>query len=195
MQKVGLTGGIGSGKSLVAHIFSHLDIPVFNADAEAAKILNEDLPVRHQLMDWFGPEVYKDGKPDRPKLASIIFSDPAKLNRMNGLIHPRVMDCFITWCLDHQKKPYVIHEAAILFESGFYKFMDTTILVTAPETLRIARIKQRDKTGYESILQRMKNQWTDEQKSPLAGYVVRNDGITPVIPQILEIHEKLITNC
>ncbi len=192
MQTVGLTGGIGSGKSLVAQIFSHLGISVFNADAEAGKILDEDVQVRLQLSEWFGQDTYKDGRPDRMKLAGIIFSDPEKLTRMNGLIHPRVMDRFVNWCRENLNKPYVIQEAAILFESGFYRHMDTTILVTAPEKIRIARVKQRDKTGEESIRQRMQNQWTDEQKSPLAGYVIQNDGESPLLPQVLAIHNTLI---
>lgn len=194
MYTVGLTGGIGSGKSLVAKIFAHLGIPVFDADTESKKILEEDLQIRDQLTEWFGPDIYKDGRPDRQKLARMIFSNPEKLSRMNALIHPRVMDRFISWCSENQNKPYVIHEAAILFESGFYRHMNTTILVTAPEIIRIARVKQRDKTTEESIRQRMHNQWSDEQKSPLAGYIIQNDGESPLIPKILEIHNKLIGN-
>ncbi|MFA5816367.1 MAG: dephospho-CoA kinase [Bacteroidales bacterium] len=192
MYTVGLTGGIGSGKSLVAKIFSHLGIPVFNADAEAGKILEEDLQIRHQLTEWFGPGIYINGRPDRPKLAGIMFTDAEMLSKVNGLIHPRVLDRFINWCSENQNKPYVVHEAAILFESGFYRHMNTTILITAPEKIRISRVKQRDKTTEESIRQRMQNQWTDEQKSPLAGYIIQNDGQSPLIPRILEIHNKLI---
>jgi len=192
MYTVGLTGGIGSGKSLVAQIFSHLGIPVFNADAEAGKILDEDLQIRHQLTEWFGQEIYKDGRPDRPKLAGIIFNDAEMLSKVNRLIHPKVLDRFLNWCGENQNKPYVIHEAAILFESGFYRHMDTTILVTAPEKIRIARVKQRDKTTEESIRQRMQNQWTDEQKSNLAGYIIQNDGESSLLPKVLEIHNTLI---
>jgi len=192
MYTVGLTGGIGSGKSLVAQIFSHLGIPVFNADTEAGKILEEDLHIQHQLAEWFGPDIYIDGRPDRPKLARIIFNNAKMLSRVNELIHPRVLDRFLKWCSENQHKPYVIHEAAILFESGFYKHMNTTILVTAPERIRISRVKQRDKTTEKSIRQRMQNQWTDEQKSPLAGYIIQNDGEFPLLPRILEIHNKLI---
>lgn len=192
MDKVGLTGGIGSGKSLVAKIFTHLGIPVFNADAEAGKILDEDLEVRAHLMEWIGPDAYVDGKPNRQKLAGIIFTNQEMLSGMNALIHPRVLNRFIDWCSENQGYPYLVHEAAILFESGFYKRMDATILVTAPEKVRLERIRQRDKVTEESIRQRMQNQWTDEQKIPLAGYIVRNDGENPLIPRILEIHNILI---
>ena len=189
---VGLTGGIGSGKTLVANIFNHLGIPVFNADTESKKILDEDLQIREQLTEWFGPDIYRTGKPDRAKLAGIIFNDPVNLSLMNGLIHPKVMDHFMHWSNKLQDKPYVIHEAAILFESGFYKQVQSTILVTAPEEIRIARVKRRDHTTGELIRQRMKNQWTDEQKSLLASFIVQNDGITPLLPAILVIHKKLI---
>ncbi len=192
MQVVGLTGGIGSGKSLVTQIFSHLGIPIFNADFESGKILEEDAMVRDTLTQWFGPEAYIHGKPDRRKIASVVFNDPSMLARMNELLHPRVKERFLSWCGQHQSKPYLIHEAAILFESGFYKFMDKTILVLAPEEIRIERVMQRDKVSGDSVRQRMQNQWTDEQKLPLADFIIRNDGKSPLIPAILEIHNKLI---
>lgn len=192
MRTVGLTGGIGSGKSLVANIFTHLGIPVFDADAEAGKILDEDIQVRVQLTEWFGPAAYVNGKPNRQKLAAIVFTHPAELSRMNALVHPKVMARFISWCGEKQDKPYVIHEAAILFESGFYRHLETTILVTAPEKIRIERVKKRDNTSEESVRQRMQNQWSDEQKFPLAGFIIENDEKSPLLPKVLEIHSKLI---
>lgn len=194
MHTVGLTGGIGSGKSLVANIFKHIGIPVFDADSESKNILDHDLQVRQKLIEWFGTEVIKSGKPDHQKIAGIIFSNQESLAKMNGLLHPLVRARFISWCGKNQKQPYVIHEAAILFESGIYRQMNATILVTAPEKIRIARVRQRDKTTEESILQRMHNQWTDERKSPLANFVINNDGESPLLPRILEIHNKLIDN-
>ena len=192
MYTVGLTGGIGSGKSLVARIFIHLGIPVFNADIESGKILDEDKRVRQQLTEWFGQDIYTNGKPDRQRLAGIIFTDPEMLVKMNGLIHPMVFERFINWCDKHMDNPYVIHEAAILFESGFYRHLNTTILVTAPEKIRIARVESRDRTTEISIRARMQNQWTDEQKSALADYIIQNDGESPLIPRILEIHNQLV---
>lgn len=192
MHIVGLTGGIGSGKSLVAKIFIHLGIAVFNADKESGRILDEDMQVRMQLMEWFGPDIYINGKPDRPKIAGIIFNNPVMLTRMNALIHPRVMDSFIKWSTINQDQSYVIHEAAILFETGLYKQMNASILVTAPENIRIGRVMARDNANEESVRQRMQNQWPDEQKAALADYILLNDGITPLIPGVLNIHKKLI---
>ncbi len=193
MNTVGLTGGIGSGKSLVAQIFQHLGVPVFSADYEAGKILEDDASVRESLTEWFGPDVYTDERPNRREIASLVFNDPEKLARLNSLIHPLVMKKFISWCNEYPDKPYVIHEAAILFESGLYRHVDKTILVTAPEETRIARVIERDKTTADSVIQRMKNQWNDEQKVPLADFIVQNDGKSPLVPAILGIHNKLMT--
>ncbi len=192
MLRVGLTGGIGSGKSLVAKIFMTLGIPVFQADSEAGIILDEDITVREKLTEWFGPEIYIQGKPDRNRIAGIVFNDPLQLAKLNELIHPLVMNHFIKWCGLHNSSPYVIHEAAILFESGLYKHLDRTILVTAPEETRIERVVQRDRVSDEMVRARMKNQWTEEQKVPLADFIIRNDGETPVIPAVLDIHHQLI---
>lgn len=192
MLTVGLTGGIGSGKSLVARIFFTLGIPVFHADSEAGKILDQDITVRETLTQWFGPGTYIQDKPDRNKIAGIVFNDPVQLAKMNELIHPLVMDQFIKWCGFQSTSPYVIHEAAILYESGLYRHLDRNILVTAPEETRITRVKNRDGVSDEMVRARMKNQWTDEQKSPLADYIIRNDGQTPLIPAVLDIHHQLI---
>jgi dephospho-CoA kinase len=193
MRIVGLTGGIGSGKGLVAQIFGHLGISVFNADSESRQILSSDLQVRHQLIQWFGPEIYTDAGPDRARLAAIIFSNAEWLDKVNRLVHPRVFERFSSWCATFRNEPYIIHEAAILFESGFYRQMDSTILVTAPEIIRIDRIRKRDKTTEEEVRKRMQNQWPDEKKVPLADFIIQNDGESPLIPEILEIHKKLIT--
>lgn len=192
MLTVGLTGGIGSGKSIIADLFSHLKIPVFNADAESKKILDEDRSVRDQLTEWFGSDLYTDGKVNRGKLAGIIFNDPAALAKTNNLLHPGVLDRFIRWTETWRNEPYVIHEAAILFESGIYKKMDTTILVTAPLELRISRVMKRDKTSEDIIRQRIRNQWPDEQKALLAGYIINNDGKSPVLPRVIWIHNELL---
>ncbi len=192
MYTVGLTGGIGSGKSLVANIFRHLGTPVFDADTESKKILDENPEMRVRLSEWFGRDIYKDGSLDRAKLAGIIFTDPESLARVNGLVHPLVSSRFIDWCKENQHRKYLIHEAAILFESGFYKYLDTIIVVTAPENIRIHRVMNRDKATMESVRQRIQNQWTDEQRIPLAGYTIINDGDTALIPRILEIHNDLI---
>ena len=192
MQKIGLTGGIGSGKSLIANIFNHLNIPVFNADTESSVILSTDFHVRKILTEWFGEVLFAGGKPDRALLAKIIFTDHEALVKVNQLIHPMVRNRFMEWHVQHQNKPYVLLEAAILFESGFHQFMDRTILVTCPEEVRIQRVIARDRCTPTDVINRMKNQWSDELKSPLADYFILNDGISPVIPQILDINKKLI---
>lgn len=192
MRTIGLTGGIGSGKSLVAEIFTHLGIPVFNADAESKQILSNDKALHEQLSQLFGSEIFSQGAPDRKKLAEILFLDREKMEKMNELLHPRVLDRFVSWCNEHQQSPYLVHEAAILFETGFYRLMDLTILVTAPDDIRIKRVMERDQTTEKLVRERMQNQWTDEQKKPLADIIIINDGESPLLPQVLEIHDKLI---
>ncbi|MDD4645868.1 MAG: dephospho-CoA kinase [Bacteroidales bacterium] len=192
MRTIGLTGGIGSGKSMVAEIFTHLGIPVFNADAESKQILREDTVLHDQLSQLFGPGIFNQGIPDRKKLAEILFLDREKMDKMNGLIHPRVIDRFVSWCKEHQQSPYLVHEAAILFETGFYRLMDLNILVVAPDDIRIKRVMERDQTTEKLVRERMQNQWTDEQKKPLADIIMINDGESPLLPQVLEIHNKLI---
>ena len=191
-MKIGLTGGIGSGKSLVAEIFNHLGVQVFNADRVAADILNNDPSVHRDLVTWLGEGILAEGRPDRRLLASIVFAEPEKLARLNSLIHPGVMRRFINWCGARENEPYILHEAAILFETGFYRHMDKNILVTSPVSLRIKRVMERDRVSAESVTERMKNQWPDEAKTKLADFVVENDERTLLVPKILEIHNKLI---
>ncbi|MFA6126092.1 MAG: dephospho-CoA kinase [Bacteroidales bacterium] len=192
MKTVGLTGGIGSGKSVIAKIFMNLGTPVFDADTEGGKILDEDLQVRQQMMEWFGADIYSKGKPDRQKIAGIVFNDPQALQRLNSLIHPAVMNRFLAWRLENQSSPYVIHEAAILIETGLFRHMDYIILVTAPEEIRIQRVKHRDRIDEEAVRRRMQNQWSDEQKCPLASFIIDNSGESALLPRVLEIHKKLI---
>ncbi|MDR3287199.1 MAG: dephospho-CoA kinase, partial [Prevotellaceae bacterium] len=150
MLKIGLTGGIGSGKTLVSKVFNTIGVPVFCADTEAKKIY-ADTEVRNQIIDIFGNQIYiNDTDVDKQLLASKIFSDKKLLEKVNNIIHPAVHKHFETW-LTQQKSPYIIHEAAILFESGFDKFMDKIIVVNAPQDLRIARVMARDKQSYQQI--------------------------------------------
>jgi dephospho-CoA kinase len=192
MNIVGLTGGIGSGKTLIAKIFMHLGIPVFNADMESRSILDNDIDVRYWLTKWFGQGIFVKGLPDRSAISNIVFKNPDELLKLNNLLHPKVMQRFSQWTFEHKQKNYLIHEAAILFESGLYSHMDSTILVTAPESLRLQRVCTRDNVSEESVRHRMQNQWTDEKKTNLATYIINNDEKTPLIPRIIEIHTKLI---
>ncbi|WP_319273298.1 dephospho-CoA kinase [uncultured Draconibacterium sp.] len=189
--KIGITGGIGSGKSVICRIFNLLGAPVFEADAWAKKLVNTHPEIKCGLIDWYGPDIYAtNGTIDRKKLAGIIFTDGKEMQKVNGLIHPVVRQEFMLWA-NEQNSPYVIHEAAILFESGFYKMMDYTLLVTAPVNMRIDRVTRRDGSSKEAVKERMSKQWKDEQKSELASIEIINDNKTLLIPQIIKIDKQL----
>lgn len=192
MITVGLTGGIGAGKSTVAQIFKHLGIPVFNADVTARDIMNQNKPVIQQLQSWFGNDLYINEELNRSKLAQILFTDEKARNQVNQLVHPLVRKAFMEWKDSFASGPYVIHEAAILFETGFYKHFDCTILVTAPENSRINRVIERDHSDEASIRNRMNSQWTDNKKQSLADYIINNSGEEFLIPQIINIHQQIL---
>jgi dephospho-CoA kinase len=190
MLKVGITGGIGSGKTIVSRVFSVLGVPVYNADLSARKIMNADKNVKEKLAGSFGDNILKDGIPDRQALAQIVFNDPDALRRINEIIHPAVKSDFIYWVERHRHVPYIVKEAAILFESGAYTELDTVILVTAPEEIRIKRIMKRDGDSVANIRKRMANQWTDETKALKSGFIIENDNTSSVLPVILDMHSK-----
>lgn len=194
MIKVGITGGIGSGKSTICQFFRTIGIPVFEADTEAKKLVNNSESIRYQLKALFGRDIYLPNKTiDRKKLASLIFNSPPLLQKVNNIIHPEVRKYFYSWC-EEQKTPYIIHEAAIMFESGFYEMMDYTVLVTAPEEMRIQRVMARENTDAESVRARMEKQWKDEQKAKLANFVIRNDGTELVVPQLVKLDKHFRTH-
>lgn len=171
---IGLTGGIGSGKSTIAQYIAQKGIPVYIADDEAKKILY--LPhVKQQLLETFGEVVFTDGVPDRKKIAALVFADADKLSQLNAIIHPEVAKHFSDWVLAHNSEKFVIKEAAILFESGSYKNCDAVILVTAPVETRIKRVMERDNASRQSVLDRMANQWADDKKKDLSDYIVNNE--------------------
>ena len=191
MIKIGITGGIGSGKSTACRIFSVLGIPVFEADIEAKRLMNSNPELSIQLIRLFGEAVYlPDQTIDRKYLAGIVFKDRSLLAQLNGIVHPAVRRYFFEWC-DNQDSPYVLHEAAILFESGFNKIMDKTIAVVADEDQRISRVLKRDNISPELIRDRIKNQWTDDQRIKLADYVISNNDDELITPQIIEIDKKI----
>ncbi len=191
MIKVGLTGGIGSGKTLVSEIFIRLGIPVFNADNESKSILNTDKEVIQQIINNFG-DLYTENGINREKLASIIFNDQVALETINSIIHPKVREYFHSWAAKHVNAKYVIEEAAILFESNAYKELDVTINVHADELIRISRVIVRDKTTAESVKSRMNNQWSDKERIELADFTIYNNGDKMVLPQVLEIHNQIL---
>lgn len=193
MIKVGITGGIGSGKSTVCKVFSALGIPVFEADKVAKELMNTNPVLQKQLENLFGSAVYLPNQTiDRKYLAGIVFNNPSLLEQLNQIVHPAVRNTFNEWCYQ-QHSPYIIHEAAILFESGFYKLMDKTITVFANEDERINRVMQRDGASVELIQQRIRNQWNDKQRIELADFVIRNNENDLIVPQILEIDKKIRT--
>ncbi len=190
MIKVGITGGIGSGKSTICQFFRMIGIPVFEADAEAKELINTSDTIKNQLIAEFGRDIYLPNQViDRKKLAGLIFNSPSLLAKVNQIIHPEVREHFFKWC-DRQNSPYVVHEAAIMFESGFYRMMDFTILVTAPEQERIARVMKRENSTAESVKARIDKQWTDEQKAQLASFVLNNDNNELVLPLLVKLDKQ-----
>jgi dephospho-CoA kinase len=192
MLKIGITGGIGSGKSIVGKILEALHYPVFYSDSEAKNITHTNEEIRSALISRFGDTVYLDGVLNRAFLAEKIFADPEERIFVNNLIHPRVREAFEHFAIASESE-LVFNEAAILFETGSYKQFDKTILVTAPIAVRIERVMERDKCSAEEVQQRMKNQWDDEQKISLADFVIVNDGVKPLIEQIEEALSKLMS--
>lgn len=194
MIKVGITGGIGSGKSTVCKVFRVLGIPVFEADQVAKELMNTDPLIREKLIHLFGTAVYlTDQTIDRKHLAGIVFNNPSLLAQLNEIVHPAVRNEFDEW-YEKQDSPYVLHEAAILFESGFYKMMDKTIAVVTDETERIKRVMKRNGTTEEQVRLRIQNQWTDEQRIKLADFIISNNDNELIIPQIIEIDKKIRTH-
>ncbi len=191
MLKIGITGGIGSGKSVVCRIFNLLGIPVFEADKEAKILMTLNPGIRNSFIRLFGQDIYSpEGTIDRKKLAEIIFNDQNLLDKVNEIVHPEVRKCFIEWT-DKQHAPYVIHEAAILFETDFYKMMNRSILVIAPEPVRIRRVTERDHLSPDQVAERIGRQWPDCEKLKLADFIITNDDKQLIIPQVIEIDKRL----
>ncbi|HYC39381.1 MAG TPA: dephospho-CoA kinase [Chitinophagaceae bacterium] len=191
MLKIGLTGGIGSGKTTVARIFEVLGIPVYYADDAAKQLMNTDVSLREAIETEFGKEAYREGRLDREYLAGIVFSNPEKLETLNALIHPATIRDADDW-MARQNSPYVIKEAALLFESGASAYLDSIIGVYAPVSLRIRRVQVRDGVGEEEVRRRMSRQIEESIKMKLCNFVIRNDEEELVTPQVLALHEKFL---
>ncbi len=170
---IGLTGGIGSGKTTVANYFKSCGIPIYIADDEARKIM-ESASIIEAIKDSFGTDVFENEILNREKLAKIVFNNPERLEKLNSIVHPAVKKHFEQWLLQNQAAPYVIYEAAILFESGRYKDCDIIITVTAPIESRIERVIKRDKTTRELVLKRINAQWTDEKRISKSDFIIEN---------------------
>lgn len=191
MLKIGITGGIGSGKSIICRIFSLLGVPVFNSDVEAKNLLSS-YEVKLFYKKEFGNSIFINDEIDKKKLAAIIFNNPEALEKVNHFIHPLVGQLFENWCMNYNEQPYVIKEAALLIESEIYQTLDYTILVTAPEILRVRRVVSRDKMEEDKVWERIKNQLTDEEKIKKTDFTIRNDGTELIVPQIISLHQKFI---
>jgi dephospho-CoA kinase len=188
---VGLTGGIGAGKSQVAKVFATLGIPIFDADAAAKKIMNTNKDLANQLIEHFGAATFKDGQLDKSFLASLVFADPAKLALLNSLVHPLTIQAAADWALT-QSAPYVIKEAALFFESGSTVGVTKIIGISAPVSLRIHRVMQRDACTKQEVEKRMANQIEESLKMKLCDYVIVNDDQHLVLPQVISIHKQIL---
>lgn len=194
MFKVGITGGIGSGKTTVCKIFELLGIPVFYADNEAKALMNKDLLLAADIREAFGSSSYNEANQlDRKYLANIVFNNEAQLAKLNALVHPAVFRAFESWVVAQIDAPYVIKEAALLFESGSDKMCNATILVTAPQNIRIERVSLRDNISNEELQKRINKQLSDEEKRTLSDYEILNDEQQLLIPQVLKLHEQLLS--
>jgi len=190
--KLGITGGIGSGKTSVCRVFDVLRVPVFSADQEAQEIMGNDSGIIRRLNSIAGKDLYINGSLDRTELAAIIFNDRTLLEKVNLLVHPAVFDHFRNWALE-QTAPYIIMEAAILFESGASKFVDRIATVVAPVEQRVERVIQRNKLSREQVMERMKNQMNDETRIKLSDYIINNSENDMILPAILKIHDDILT--
>ena len=197
MKKIGITGGIGSGKTTVCKIFESLDIPVYYADKEAKKIMASNLSVKKQVKDLIGEEAFfKNGKPDRNYIAAKIFTDKELLAKINEIVHPAVQldaDRWVEIMKNEGKSRYCLKEAALLVETGSYKSLHALIVVTCPEDIRIHRVMKRDKLKFEDVMRKVRNQTPEEDKVKLADFVIVNDGKSSLIPQVWAIHHKLMS--
>lgn len=183
---IGLTGGIGSGKTTVAKEFSALGIPVYITDQEAKELMKSDTVLK-QIEEEFGSTVFNKGELIREKLSQIVFNDSNKLAQLNNIVHPAVKTHFKQWLSEHKNNPFVIYESAILFESGSYNECDFIINVVAPLEIRIQRVIERDKTTREKVLERIKNQWNDEEKSSKSDFIIENISMEAVKIEIVKI--------
>jgi dephospho-CoA kinase len=190
-MKVGLTGGIGSGKSTVARIFNVLGIPVYDADAAAKRLMETDAALRAGIVQLFGDAAYEQGRLNRPYIANIVFNQPEQLAALNALVHPATIRDADAWAAQ-QTAAYTIKEAALMFESESFHHLHAVIGVTAPLPLRIRRVMQRDNTTAEAIKARISQQLSDSLKMKLCDYVIVNDEQQLLIPQVLKVHEALL---
>ena len=192
MIKVGVTGGIGSGKTTVCKLFEKMDIPVYYADIEAKKLMNSDRQLKTKIKELLGKEAYyRNGRLNRKRVASIVFNDKEKLEKLNAIVHPAVEAHGKAW-FGKQKTKYAIKEAALLVENGSYKRLDYLIVVTAPVEMRIKRVVRRDKSSYNDVKLRIENQLPEIQKKKVADFIIDNSGEVSLVSQVWRIHRTLM---
>jgi len=189
MLKIGLTGGIGSGKTTVSRIFESLGVPVYNADDNAKRLLASDNELKNRIIEIFGEASFKGDEPDRKYLAAIVFNDKNKLELLNAMVHPVTIKDAEAW-MRKQTTPYVIKEAAILFESGASENLDYVIGVSAPQHIRVKRVMDRDNLSIDEVMKRITRQIDEDMKMKLCDFVITNNDLQLVIPQVLALHEK-----
>jgi len=194
MLSIGITGGMGSGKTLVCQIFSRLNIPIYNSDNHAKRLMEENESLKNEIKNLLGNESYNEkGKINRRYIAQKVFNNLTLLSGLNAIVHPAVKRDANLWRNNlPETLPYFIRESAILFETGIYKELDFNILVSAPEEIRIERVRERDGLTHDEIKSRINQQWPESKKQTLADFIITNDNKTLLIPQILSIHQKLI---
>lgn len=191
MKVLGLTGGMGSGKSTVAGFFKELGVPVYIADEEAKNIMENDSRVKEEIIALLGSKAYQNNRPDRKYIASKVFKDKHKLEQLNAIIHPAVLSDFDLW-KKKQQAAYVVYEAAILFEKGGYQKCDLNLLITAPLEEKLKRLQKRDNSTLEDIQARMDHQWADEKKKELADFVIQNFDLSETRTAVHQLHETLL---
>lgn len=192
MLKAGITGGIGSGKTTVCRLFELIGIPVFYADEEAKKIMDTDVQLVAAISALFGKDIYKDQVLDRKRLGELVFGQPQLLEQLNKVVHPATIAHSDRWMDSQQQAPYALKEAAIFFESNSHVHMNVMIGVDAPEAVRIQRVMDRNHISREEVLQRIAQQMDNEEKMSRCDYVIMNDGVSALIPQVLALHQQLL---
>ncbi|MBK0403424.1 dephospho-CoA kinase [Adhaeribacter sp. BT258] len=193
MLKIGITGGIGTGKSIVSHLFALLNIPVYDSDLRAKQVMAHNPELKQELIAAFGPETFTAEGLNRTKLASIVFPDPEKLAQLNRLVHPHVKQDFINWAEENKKASYVLKEAALMFETEAYKQVDEMITVFAPLEIRMQRLLKRDSHRTEADLKNIiAKQLPEEEKLRRADHIIYNDDSQLVIPQVLKLHQYFL---
>ncbi|MCM4152133.1 dephospho-CoA kinase [Arenibacter sp. N53] len=191
MMIVGLTGGIGSGKSTVGKMFQKLGVPIYNSDIEAKKLMSHSKKIRKEIEALLGKQSYLDGVLNREYIAKSVFQDKELLQDLNKIVHPAVRRHFINWSR-RQKVPYVIQEAAIIFENGTNEFYDRIVLVTAPTEIRIQRVVDRDGIAPAEVKKRINHQWPDNQKEELSDFIIKNIDLEVTEKEVCQIHHKLL---